>query len=207
MLQEVLEWFNAIATGAVDALGHWGIFLVMMAESANVPLPSEPIMLYGGYMAQEGVLNFWLVIAAAVLGNLLGSIAMYWLGKYGGRKFLQKYGKYFFIKEKEILRADIWFANYGEWTVFFGRLLPLVRTLISLPAGIARMNFMKFVIFTLLGSIPWTFALVWAGYQLGQNWGVVEPYLKPFSYAVVGLIGLLILWFLFKRLRGRFAPR
>ncbi|MGZ4112129.1 MAG: DedA family protein [Tumebacillaceae bacterium] len=205
MLHHLLEWLSAVATGLIETLGHWGVFLAMIIESACIPLPSEVVMLFGGFKAAEGVLVFWLVVTAGVLGNLVGSIITYWIGASGGRQFLMKYGKYLLINEKHIHKAENWFGRYGEWAAFFGRNLPVIRTFISLPAGIARMNFGKFVIFTFVGCIPWNFALTWLGFKLGANWGTVEPYIKPFTYGIAAVIVVLVLWFLQKSFRSRLA--
>jgi membrane protein DedA with SNARE-associated domain len=205
MLHHLLEWLASVATNLIETLGHWGVFLAMIIESACIPLPSEVIMLFGGFKAAEGVLSFWPVVAAGVFGNLVGSVVTYWIGAYGGRQLLLKYGKYVLINEKHIYQSERWFNKYGEWAAFFGRNLPFVRTFISLPAGIARMNFGRFVIFTFIGCIPWDLALTWLGFKLGANWGEVEPYIKPFSYALAALIVLLILWFFVKSFRTRAA--
>lgn len=205
MLHSLLEWLTGIATGMIDTLGHWGVFLGMVIESACIPLPSEVIMLFGGFKAEEGVLSFWPVVWAGVFGNLVGSVLTYWIGANGGRQLLTRYGKYVLINEKHIDTADRWFARYGDWAAFFGRNLPVIRTFISLPAGIARMNFWKFTIYTFVGCIPWNLALTWAGFKLGANWAAVEPYIKPFSYGIAAVIVLLVLWFLFKNIKRRFA--
>lgn len=201
MLHHLLESLANVAEHLITTLGHWGVFLAMVIESACIPLPSEVIMLYGGFMAEKGVLIFWLVVLAGVLGNLVGSVITYWIGAAGGRPLLQKYGKYLLINEKHIIQSERWFAKYGEWAAFFGRNLPFIRTFISLPAGVARMNFSKFVIFSFLGCIPWDWALTWFGFKLGANWGIVEPYIKPFSYALAALAVVMIVWAYLKNIR------
>jgi len=205
MLHQLVEWLSGIATGMIEAMGEWGVFWGMVIESACIPLPSEVIMLFGGFQAEAGILSFWWVVWAGVFGNLVGSVLTYWIGASGGRPFLQKYGRYFLINEKHMDTADRWFAKYGDWAAFFGRNLPVIRTFISLPAGIARMNFWKFTIYTFIGCIPWNWALTWAGFKLGENWANVEPYIKPFSYGILGVLILLVLWFVVKNLRTRFA--
>jgi membrane protein DedA with SNARE-associated domain len=177
----------------------------MVIESACIPLPSEVIMLYGGFQAEAGRLSFWWVVWAGVFGNLVGSLLTYWIGAKGGRQFLKRYGRYFLINEKHMDTADRWFAKYGELAAFFGRNLPVIRTFISLPAGIARMNFWKFTFYTFIGCIPWNLAMTFAGFKLGENWETVEPYVKPFSYGILGVLIVLVLWFIFKNVRTRFA--
>lgn len=205
MLHALVAWLSSIATWLIETMGHWGVFLGMMIESACIPLPSEVIMLFGGFKAEEGLLTFWGVVWAGVFGNLVGSILTFWIGASGGRQFLQKYGKYVLINEKHIHTADRWFAKYGDWAAFFGRNLPVIRTFISLPCGIARMNFWKFTIFTFLGCIPWNWALTYAGFKLGENWHAIEPYTKPVSYGILGLLILAVLYFIFKNFRPRTA--
>ncbi|HEU4965209.1 MAG TPA: DedA family protein [Bacilli bacterium] len=207
MLHELIQWLAGIATGLIETLGHWGVFLGMVIESACIPLPSEVIMLFGGFKAEAGLLSFWWVVWAGVFGNLVGSVLTFWFGANGGRQFLMRYGKYILINHKHMEQADRWFAKYGEWAAFFARNLPFIRTFISLPAGISRMNFWKFTIYTFLGCIPWNFTLTWLGFKLGQNWEAVEPYIKPFSYFFAACVVLLVLWFLFQNIRSRLATR
>jgi membrane protein DedA with SNARE-associated domain len=175
-----------------------GIFIGMVLESACIPLPSEVIMLTGGFFVAKGTFSFWGVVAAGVIGNFIGSIIIYWIGAKGARSLLEAYGKYIFLNHKHLEKAEVWFAKYGEWAAFFGRNLPFIRTFISLPAGIARMNFTKFCLFTLLGCLPWNIALTYLGYSLGANWTKVESYVRPVSYVVLVIILLIIARFLFK---------
>ncbi|WP_081756873.1 DedA family protein [Gorillibacterium massiliense] len=172
----------------------------MVIESACIPLPSEVIMLTGGVAVANGSMSYWQVVLAGVLGNVTGSIIAYYVGVRGGRKWLARYGKYVLFNPSHFEQAERWFARFGEATVFFTRNLPFIRTFISLPAGIAGMRFRRFLIFTLLGCIPWNMALAYAGYKLGSNRNVVESYLHPISYGVAVLVvGLLIYWLLRKR--------
>ncbi|WP_168123177.1 DedA family protein [Paenibacillus sp. HB172176] len=182
----------------IDNLGIWGIGLGMLIESACIPLPSEVIMLVGGFHVVTGNFTFTEVVIAGVVGNLLGSILAYWIGIVGGRAFILKYGKYVLLNEHHLDKAESWFHKYGEWTVFATRNLPFIRTFISLPAGVARMNFAKFVVFTTLGCIPWNIALTYVGYRLGQNWDEAEPYIKPFSYIIAVVVVILVLRWVWK---------
>lgn len=207
MLHQLLDWLASVATGLITTFGHWGVFLGMIIESACIPLPSEVIMLFGGFHAEEGLLTFWGVVWAGVFGNLVGSLLTYWIGATKGRHWLERYGKYVLIKAKHIDTADRWFKKYGEWAAFFGRNLPVIRTFISLPAGIARMNFIKFTVFTFLGCLPWNYVLAYLGFKLGANWGEVEPYVKPVSYGILALLVLAVLWFILRNLRARFATK
>jgi membrane protein DedA with SNARE-associated domain len=160
----------------VTRYGYVAIFLLMLAESACIPFPSEVTMLVGGWYAADGRLDFFLVGAAGVMGNLVGSWIAYAVGRTTGRGLLDRYGKYVFIRSHDIDRAEQWWERYGEAATFVSRLLPVIRTFISLPAGIARMPFWKFTIYTFLGVIPWTFALTWLGVVVEDNWERVLNY-------------------------------
>lgn len=159
----------------------------------------------GGLLAAEGRLSFFWVGMVGALANLAGSWAAYALGRGEGRKLLLRYGKYILIKPHDIERADRWFERYGDSAVFFSRLLPVVRTFISLPAGVARMPLLRFSVLTFLGCLPWSFALAWAGYLLGENWERILPYFEPISYAIAGLLFLIAGVWLVRRLRQKSA--
>jgi membrane protein DedA with SNARE-associated domain len=187
------------------AVGYVGVMLAMAIESAMIPLPSELILPFGGFMVSDPnqiepltgrPWEFWIVVIVATIGNTLGSLIAYAVGAYGGRPFLERYGRYILIRPHEIEVADRFFAKYGAATVFFGRLLPIVRTFISFPAGVTRMPLGKFITYSTLGAFPWSIALVWAGMQLGANWVDIRHMLQPFDLAiavavVVGALGLL----------------
>lgn len=178
---------------------HYGIlavFVAMILESACIPLPSELIMTYAGFQAFLGNMNFTEAVIAGVAGNLIGSLLAYYVGSYGGRTFLHRYGKYVLFSEKHFASAERWFARYGAITVLVSRLLPAIRTFISLPAGIAKMNRFTFVIFTVIGSIPWVYLLTEAGYALGQHWDAISGYMNRLSYVVAALLIVLVIWFI-----------
>ena len=186
-------------THFIATLGYFGVLLFMALESACIPVPSEAIMPFAGAQitAPTGTFhpNIWMLTLIGALGNLIGSIAAYWVGHTGGRAFLDKYGKYILIRKRDIDKSDAFFHKYGDWTVFFGRWLPIVRTFISLPAGIARMSFPKFCVFTFVGALPFCYLLAWAGTKLGQHWGQVHAWLQKADVAVtVALIVLFALW-------------
>jgi membrane protein DedA with SNARE-associated domain len=186
----VLALFNSFVTEEILRYGYVAIFLLMVLESACVPIPSEVTMLFGGALATAGFagagqeLDPVLVGLVGAVGNLAGSWLAYWVGYVGGRRLAVRWGRYLLIRPHEIDRAHDWFEGHGEAAVFFGRLLPVVRTFISLPAGVARMNPWKFSLYTLLGCLPWTFGLTWLGYTLGRRWDEVERVIRPFAWAV-----------------------
>ena len=189
-----------------DVLGWPGVVLLMAVESAAIPFPSELIMPLAGWMlieAEGG--SAWLVGIAALfgaLGNLLGSWVAYWISMVGGRPLLHKYGKYVLLTRAEVDRAEEWFLKYGDWIVFFSRMLPVVRTFISIPAGIARMNFWKFSILTFLGSFPWSLGLAYGGFLLGDNWEDLRKVMRPFDIPILVIGAGAVAWFLFRRIRA-----
>lgn len=186
---------------AVQGFGYSGIFIAMVLESACIPIPSEVVMPFGGYLVVAGHLNFWTVVITGTLGNVVGSLIAYYIGLYGGRPVILRYGRYVRISEKHLQKAETWFAKRGEVTVLIGRMLPIVRTFISLPAGISRMSVGRFVIYTAAGSLPWVYMLTWAGTDLGSHWEHIARFMHPFTYIVAAAIILLIVLYILKRRR------
>ena len=184
----------------VTDYGYAAIFLLMLAESACIPFPSEVTMLVGGWYAADGSLDFFWVGVAGVLGNLVGSWIAYAVGRKTGRAVLDRYGRYILIRSHDIDKAEVWWEKYGEAATFFSRLLPVIRTFISLPAGMARMPFGKFTLYTFLGVIPWTFALTWAGVVVEDNWERVLGYFDlPTLVIGAALVMFMIGWYLRRR--------
>lgn len=186
-----------------DSIGDWGylaIFVLMALESACIPIPSEVTMPFGGLLAQSGELNFWLVGLLGAVANLVGSWVAYFAGATAGREIVLRWGRYVRIRPHELDRAEEWFEKYGDRAAFWSRLLPVVRTFISLPAGAARMNLWRFSVYTLLGSLPWSFGLAYGGYVLGQNW---EKLAENVEVAAFGVAGLLVIGVVFLFLRAR----
>jgi membrane protein DedA with SNARE-associated domain len=165
-MTQLLQW----VTTSIEVWGYPAIFAGMVLESANIPIPSELIFGFAGYLVYLGHLDFSLVVVVGVLGGLFGSIASYMIGYYKGQTFVRKYGKYVLLSPGKLALAQRWFDRYGLAATFFGRLLPFIRTFISLPAGFAKVDFRRFVLYTILGSIPWTIAIVNIGMALGENW-------------------------------------
>ena len=195
---------NAV-TQVYGAIGWPGVVLLMVIESAGIPFPSELIMpLAGWLLIQDRGGPVWLVVLAGfygALGNLLGSWLGYWVSLKGGRPLLRKYGKYVLLTEREVDQAEAWFGKYGEWAVFFSRLLPIARTFISIPAGIARMNLWKFSVYTFTGSFPWSLGLTFGGYLLGAHWGRVRSVMRPFDIPALLLLAVLMIWFIWRRVK------
>jgi LPXTG-motif cell wall-anchored protein len=187
----------------VIQFGYAAIFLLMLAESACIPFPSEVTMLIGGWYSAEGSLNLYWVTAAGVFGNLVGSWIAYLAGRLYGRELLDRYGKFILIRSHDIDRAEVWWDKYGEAATFFSRLLPVLRTFISLPAGIARMPFGKFTLYTFLGVIPWTLGLAYLGTVVKDHWHRVLPYFDAPTLVIGGLLFLGAAWWYTRRRRNR----
>jgi len=186
MVESLIKYLAGFVIAVISTFGYGGIVLSMAIESACIPLPSEIIMPFSGYLVFTGRFGLIEVGLAGAVGCVLGSVVAYFVGVYGGRPFLLKYGRYVLVTSKELDHADHWFQRYGDAAIFASRLLPVVRTFISLPAGIARMNFPKFVIYTFLGSFPWCLGLAWVGQKMGENWDTLGGYFHKFD-AVIGL--------------------
>lgn len=201
----MLEWIEHFITDTLGAYGYQAVFVLMVLESALIPIPSEVTMVFGGFLVSRGRLDFFWVGMLGAMANVVGSWLAYWLGVWGGRPLVERWGKYVFLRSHELDRAEAWFERHGETAVFVSRLLPVVRTFISLPAGVARMPFAKFTIYTFLGCLPWTFALTWAGVLLGDNWETFLRYGHPVSYAIAVVLAAAIGWWLWKRARAKRA--
>lgn len=154
----------------IENFGYFGMFLGMVLEAVIIIIPSEAILATGGILASQGVFSFWGAFFIGLLGSVFCAIVIYFMGYFGGKPFVRKFGKYFFMKEEELDRSDSWFSKYGLFGALIGRNFPIIRTLISLPIGIMRLSFFKFLIYTIIGSIPWTFLFVYLGYTLGNGW-------------------------------------
>ncbi len=189
---------HGLALSLEHAIRHYGIaavFLSMLLESACIPLPSELIMTFAGFEAYQGNIGFTAAVFAGVAGNMVGSMLAYYVGSRGGRPLLRRYGKYILFSEKHFTAAERWFARYGAWAVLIARVLPAIRTFISLPAGIANMKWGKFLLYTTIGSIPWVYVLTLLGFQLGRHWESINAHSTTFTYIFAALLVAALLWF------------
>ena len=206
MISRVISALSVFIVAVISKVGYGGILLLMAIESACIPLPSEVIMPFSGYLVHTGRFNLFWVATFGALGCNLGSLIAYYLGYYGGRPLVERYGSYIFLSHKELDWADHFFARYGDRTVFISRLLPVVRTFIALPAGIARMPQWRFHVYTFLGSWPWCFALAYVGMRLGEKWDT-DPRLKMWFHRFDALIALVLLtgivWFVWSHWQHR----
>lgn len=186
-MEHILSILAAWTTHQIQALGYPGVMIMMAIESACIPLPSEIIMPFAGYLVHTGSMNIHMASLSGALGCAFGSIVAYYAGAYGGRPFVEKYGKYVLIRKRDMDRADYWFRTKGELTVFVSRLLPVVRTFISFPAGVSRMHFGRFVLYSFVGSLPWCYFLAYVGMVLGRNWNSIRGYFHG-ADVVIGVI-------------------
>jgi membrane protein DedA with SNARE-associated domain len=204
MIAKLIEFLSGIIVAVISTLGYSGIVLLMAIESACIPLPSEIIMPFSGYLVSTGEMNIWLVGVAGAVGCVLGSLVAYWVGSKGGRPLIEKYGRYVLVSPHDLDLADRWFANYGEVIVFVSRLLPAIRTFIAFPAGVARMNLKRFVIYTFAGSLPWCLGLAYVGQKLGEKWNqddTLKTWFHRFDF-VIGIIGVLLAgWWIWRHVR------
>ena len=186
----------------ISNYGYFGMFLGMVLEAVIIIIPSELILATGGILAGKGIFSFLGAFITGLLGSVFCAIAIYFMGYFGGKPFIKKYGKYFFMKEEDIEKSDSWFNKYGMMSALIGRNFPIVRTLISLPIGIMRLSFFKFLIYTTIGSIPWTFAFVYVGYTLGENWIILSTYVGYLKIPIrIFLLSLLFYLFVKKVLK------
>lgn len=200
MIEQIISVLAGFIIWGIGLLGYVGVALMMAIESACIPLPSEIIMPFSGYLVSTGRFSLFGVALAGALGCVLGSMFAYWIGFYGGRKAAEKYGKYVLVTSHDLDIADRFFKKYGNLAVFISRLLPVVRTFISLPAGIARMNFFQFVVYTFLGSFPFCYFLAFVGKKLGDNWNTLGGYFHKFD-AIIGVLILIgLVWFVRRHL-------
>lgn len=188
LIEAIITELSRFIVSMISMFGYAGIFLTMAIESACIPLPSEIIMPFAGYLVTTGQFTILGVTLAGAIGNVVGSIVAYYAGVWGGRPLVERYGPYVLVSRKDIEMADRWFAKYGEAAVFFGRMLPVVRTFISLPAGVARMNFPRFVLFTFIGALPWCYLMAYIGVKMGEQWEHLRDYFHQFDIVIgVGL--------------------
>ncbi|MFL6210296.1 MAG: DedA family protein [Pyrinomonadaceae bacterium] len=204
MIGKIIELLSGFIIATISTLGYGGVVLLMAIESACIPLPSEVIMPFSGYLVYTGRFNLWLVAVAGAVGCVVGSMVAYWVGMYGGRPLIEKYGRYVLISHRDLDLADRWFGRYGEIIIFASRLLPVVRTFIAFPAGVARMNVPRFIIYTFLGSLPWCLGLAYVGQLLGAEWDKNEA-LKAWFHRFDFVIGLVILaaaaWWVWRHIK------
>lgn len=198
-LSTAFNWIVSLLIAFIAKAGYWGIGALMALESANIPIPSEIVMPFAGYLVFEEKFSFiWVVLAGAV-GNLVGSLGSYALGAWGGRAFVARHGRFLGLSLGGIEQGERWMARYGSSVVLFSRLLPVVRTFISFPAGVLRMNIWKFSLYTLAGSLMWNYALSYAGVIAGKNWTMLQSFFHAFDWLLISAIIAVGVWWVFRR--------
>jgi membrane protein DedA with SNARE-associated domain len=201
MLEKLIILLASWIIGIISTLGYGGIVLLMGIESACIPLPSEIIMPFSGYLVFKGELTLWGVALAGAVGCVVGSIPAYYLGAYGGRLLVEKYGKWVLISHHDLHLADRAFEKYGEIIIFIGRLLPAVRTFIAFPAGISRMNMPRFIAYTFVGSLIWCWLLAYAGMKMGENWVSLKVYFHEFHTVLIVIAVVFVAWYIKRHIR------
>lgn len=193
----ILETLGTFVINTIEITGYAGITILMALESANIPIPSEIIMPFSGFLVWQGTLQFWPVVIWGAIGNLIGSLVSYYLGYFGGRPFFKKYGRFIFVTEHDVALAEKLFDKYGAIAIFVSKLLPIVRTFASFPAGLARMNILKFSIYSFIGSVIWSYFLTYVGFTAGENWDILKTYFHKFDWVIAALIiaaGIYWIW-------------
>lgn len=206
MIQSIINWL----VDAISTLGYPGVFISVFLESFFAPIPSEIILPFSGFVASTGQMNLLIVIVIATIGAYLGSLPFYFIGRWGEKPvvhFINKYGKYLFIRQGDVDKVFGAFDKYGKGVVFFGRLIPMIRTLISFPAGVAKMNFTRFSIYTLLGSLTWNVVLTYAGYQLGGHWNTVSVWIERYQNVILILIVIALVLYIIRGIKSRRSVR
>ncbi len=201
MIEKIITLLAGFIIGTISRLGYGGIVLLMAIESACIPLPSEIIMPFSGYLVSTGEMNLWLVALAGAVGCVLGSLVAYYAGAWGGRPLVEKYGKYVLISHHDLNLADRWFQRHGDITIFIGRLLPVIRTFIAFPAGIARMDLWRFNLYTFVGSYLWSLGLAWIGMKLGEHWNTLGVYFHRFDAAIGVILLAGVIWYVRRHLK------
>jgi len=191
-IRGIADWIINI----IDETKYIGVLFLMILESALLPVPSEVIMPFAGFIAYLGHMDIILIVIAGTIGNVIGSVIAYYAGLYGGRGFVKRYGKYIFLRDGHVNLAEKLFNDYGEIMIFIGRMLPAVRTVISFPAGVGKMNFKKFLLYTTIGSIPWNFALTYIGYILGSKWYSIISFFENADLIFVAALVIILIYFI-----------
>ncbi len=202
MIAKIVALLASLVISTITHLGYTGIVLLMAFESACIPLPSEITMPFAGYLASTGHMNLWLVALAGTIGCQIGSLVAYYIGALGGRPLAERYGRYVLFSHHDLEIADRWFQRHGDITVFFARLLPVIRTFIALPAGISRMEIWRFNIYTFVGSFIWSIGLAWIGMKLGTHWDTLGPYFHRSETAIGAVLVAGALWYLYRHLKN-----
>lgn len=203
MIEGLIAKLGLFVISVISTLGYFGVMMLMAVESACIPLPSEVIMPFSGYLVHTGQFNLWLLAFMGALGCNLGSLVAYEIGYYGGRPLVERYGSWVLLGKHELDWTDRFFARFGDVTVLISRMLPVVRTFIALPAGIGRMPRLRFHIYTFIGSFPWCLGLAYLGMKAGQHWNYLGKYFHQFDKVIGAIILIGVIWFVWSHWQNR----
>lgn len=203
VFSELLLTFGRLVASLIVSTSYLGVYALMILESMVFPIPSELVMPLAGFLAYEGNFSFWLVCIVATIGTITGSVISYYMGAKGGNLLFVKYGKYFLLDLADLKKAEEWFKKSGELTVFAGRLIPVIRHLISIVAGISKMDIGKVIVYTAVGGFIWNTFLAGAGYVLGEHWRLIKHYLEPISMIVLLILAAIVVLFFYRRIKDR----
>ncbi|MBI3771378.1 MAG: DedA family protein [Gammaproteobacteria bacterium] len=202
MIEKIIAVLAGFIIATISHLGYGGIVLLMAIESACIPLPSEIIMPFAGYLVYMQTMELWAVALAGAVGCVLGSLMAYYVGMKGGRPLVEKYGRYVLVSHHDLALADRWFQRHGDITIFIGRLLPVIRTFIAFPAGISRMALGRFCVYTFAGSYIWSWGLAWIGMKLGENWKTLGVYFHRFDVLIGVILAAAIGWYIYRHIKN-----
>jgi len=206
-LYKLLELLAVFSIHVISTIGYVGVFFLMVMESMVVPIPSELVLPFAGFLISRGDFTFIYVMIASSLGSIVGSLISYFMGKYGGNAFVIKYGKYVLLDVEDLKKTERWFEKRGEYTIFISRFIPVVRHLISIPAGIGKMDLKRFSVYTIVGASMWNFILTYAGYLLGEHWDRIKHYSEPVSLTVAALLVIGFIWFVYRHVKDKLVAR
>lgn len=203
IISKVMAYIGTLAVSIISYLGYFGVFILMALESMIAPVPSELVMPFAGFLAAEGRFSFWLIIVFSSLGTIFGSLLSYYIGMYGGNRVVLKYGKYLLLDATDLEKTEKWFERRGEKTIFISRFIPVVRHLISIPAGIGKMNVGKFCVYTIAGATIWNSFLAYLGFVLGENWESVKHYSEYISITAAILLVIGFAYFIYHHIKNK----
>ncbi len=206
-LYRMLELLAVFAIDVISAIGYLGVFCLMVMESMVIPIPSELVLPFAGFLIARGDFTFTGVMLVSSLGSIIGSLISYSMGRYGGNALVINYGKYVLLDVEDLKRTERWFEKKGEYTIFISRFIPVVRHLISIPAGIGKMDLKRFSLYTIVGASMWNFILIYAGYLLGEHWNRIKHYSEPVSLAVAAILVIAFVYFVYRHIRDKLGNR
>lgn len=201
---QIIETISSWALKVIDQTGYLGVFLLSFLDRAAISLvPAEIVLPFIGFLVGQERFVFWIAMAVVIIAGLAGDLFLYWISLKFGRRILEKYGRYLLVSKHDLNRTDELFKKHGGKIVLISRFIPIIRSLIPIPAGIARMNLGKFILYTLAGSLPWKFGLIFAGLKAGENWDTLSLYFHKFDFVIIGIIAVAIVWYIYRHIKKK----